>query len=301
MALPCRVLLLQADYSLQCRAHAGAPFTSRYTALLAYASCFVLVYPVGIPVLYAVLLVRHRAEIRQLAGEEEAERQPLVPPTAGGSEGPQKAASRAPSPVARLTRSKTALALPAGSPVEPLRFLVEPFRGEVWFFALVDVGRRVLYAALQYSVKAGSAGQLMFLLILSLVYGTLLHHLRPYREASNQTLAVVGFWQVLLTIIGTIAKRLQPSLGLWLEVLLVLTSTITVAWALSQFASEIYEKVPVIRKQATRVVAAVTSWRSSWRSIAGGARGGSASEVAELGPTTTELVIVSTGEGANRQ
>jgi hypothetical protein len=49
------------------------------------------------------------------------------------------------------------------------------------YFAIVDVMRRVVYAALQYSLRPASTAQLIWMLLLSLAYGSILHHLRPYR------------------------------------------------------------------------------------------------------------------------
>ena len=54
---------LRADYSITC-------FTERHAAYQLYASFMVFVYPVGIPALFAFLLVRHRRELEKPDREE---------------------------------------------------------------------------------------------------------------------------------------------------------------------------------------------------------------------------------------
>ena len=52
---------LQKDYSISCE-------TFRYQAFAYYAGVMILVYPMGIPLLYAVLLFKHR----KIIGDPEA-------------------------------------------------------------------------------------------------------------------------------------------------------------------------------------------------------------------------------------
>ena len=51
---------LRADYSVQCTSESGGEFTSEYAGIRCFATFAVLLYPLGIPVGYAVLLMRVR-------------------------------------------------------------------------------------------------------------------------------------------------------------------------------------------------------------------------------------------------
>jgi hypothetical protein len=211
----------QADYRIECRASASSPLEARYLGLLIYASLATLVYPVGVPCLYAFLLHRHWNEIagfeKERAREVDDEAQRLLEGQGQGQRTPSSSARSV--SVTAVDPGEAVVVEPApspSSPLKPLSSLFEPFSPEARYFALVEVARRVLYAALQCTLQAGSNGQLMSVLLLSLFYLTLLYHYQPYREAGSQTLAVVASWQINFTVIGTVAQKLasRPSVAI---------------------------------------------------------------------------------------
>jgi hypothetical protein len=180
-----------SDYSIRCGSR-------RHRAMLAYGVVFTLVYPVGVPLLYALLLWRHKGQIMAQGKKVVSEHNPL----------------------------------------DAFRFLFEAYRPEVWYFSLVTIGQKVLYAAFQRGLPAASTAQLLSLLLTSLAYGASLLLLKPYIDRSNEILAVVGFFQIHLTVIATIGLRL--GIGRIIQWLVVGLSVATGVLGLYQALYECY-------------------------------------------------------------
>jgi len=205
----------------------------------------IVVYPVGILSLYLVFLYNNRDAIMAIKADEgDAKRQQEthdrspgedIPPAtdiAGGATRRRHGRWRllAPVQLATLRRVSWRVVGPA-----ELTFLFAAYDGHVWYWEVVETTRRLLLTAVVSVVGIGSTGQIVFGILVALIYVKLYGYFQPYAQHELDIVQEIAQYQVFFTFFIALLIRDDRLPGdAWaraLDALLVIAnlSTITAA------------------------------------------------------------------------
>jgi hypothetical protein len=143
---------LVADYSISCN-------SERYEVGFYWAIMMCLVYPIGLPLLYYILLFKCRDEI---VNRKEMFENGIQP--------------------SRLS--------------SVLSFLYKSYKPEFWYFEIIETTRRLMLTAVLSVISSGSPEQIVAALFLSLIYINVYKNTNPYLEEEVVVMAEIGQWQI---------------------------------------------------------------------------------------------------------
>lgn len=158
---------LRADYSLTCT-------TSGHKAWMAYAVLMIVVYPVGIPTVFAWWLVSNRHDLSQ------------VKVCAGDS-------SSAP------------------DHLQPMRDLWEPYKPRRYFYEVVECGRRIVLTGLAVFLFPGSSAQVALEVVFAAVFMVLSEMLSPFVDPMDAWLYRSGTWVVFFSMYLALLLKVDAS------------------------------------------------------------------------------------------
>jgi hypothetical protein len=165
---------LKADFSLDC-------LSSQYSIFSVYAGLMIVVYPVGIPLLYFFLLFRKRKLL--MAGQVEREKE----------EGRRKGLLEE----ALVKRDENEGKDPA---LEALSFLYESYEPKYWWFEIFETMRKLTLTGFLVFIAPGTTAQVVVSLVMSMVALFFYGVTRPFIDDFNNYLAIVANWQLVLTL-----------------------------------------------------------------------------------------------------
>lgn len=158
------VTYLRADYSLACSA-------SVHTAWKVYAGLMIVVYPIGIPAVFAWLLVSKRHDIAKVsAGDKSA-----------------------------LER------------LQPMRDLWEPYKPRVYYFEVVECGRRIVLTGLGAFLFPGSSAQVALEVVFAAVFIAVSEMLSPFVNPMDAWLYRSGTWVVFFSMYLALLLKVDAS------------------------------------------------------------------------------------------
>lgn len=160
---------LRADYSLTCS-------TGAHTAMMVYAGLMILVYPVGIPAVYAWWLYSNRDDLVKV-----------------GTPG---------------TSSKPA---PALDHLQPMRDLWAPYKPRRYYFEVLECGRRIALTGLAVFLLPGSAAQVALEVVLAAVFTGVSDVLSPFANPFDAWLYRTGSWVVFLSMYLALLLKVDAS------------------------------------------------------------------------------------------
>eukprot|EP00752_Nemacystus_decipiens_P008150 g7289.t1 len=181
---------LRADYSLSCDA-------KRRMWYKVYAGVMILVYPIGIPLMYAYILWTNRESLN-----------PKTQPD-GGAVDPQ--ASRRPRrALSRMDNTHTAKESPAelkerlrkrslNPDLLPSMFLWKDFGGSLYFFEVIDCGRRILLTGALVFIAPNTATQAAVACMLAFASLLGFELLRPHLDTVDSWLYRLGCVVIFLS------------------------------------------------------------------------------------------------------
>lgn len=146
-------IYMRADYSISC-------VSSRYYFGRIYAVCMILVYPVGVPFLYFILLYSRRHFIQ--------------------------------------TRDSKALSELCLAKMKPLSFLYSSYEPRYWYWEIVETFRRILLTGVLVLVAQGSALQIVVGLLIAMVYIKLYSYFGRYMVVDDLLMCLAPFSDPLL-------------------------------------------------------------------------------------------------------
>lgn len=170
---------LTADMSISCQ-------SDYYRSWRVYAAFMILVYPLGIPLSYFLVLYKNRREI--------STRQEIV--------------QNAP--------DDTKLSMQ----VAGIAFLWQAYRPNAWYWEVVETTRRILLTAVLSVASPGTSQQSVLSILLALLYIKLYSIFHPYASKSDDIMAEMGQWQIFFTFFvantqqnDLLPQRYQEALG----------------------------------------------------------------------------------------
>ena len=149
------VSYLRADYDLVCR-------TPIHVAYMTYAGIMVLVYPVGIPAVFAWMLFINRVGIKS------------VEDTTNGSRVPPES--------------------------EAIKNLWEPYKSSRYYYEVIECGRRIALTGIVVFIYPGSTTQVAIEVLLAVVFFSISEILGPFAEPLDVWLYRSGTWVIFLNM-----------------------------------------------------------------------------------------------------
>jgi hypothetical protein len=238
---------LTADMRISCS-------SDYYYGGVAYASVMVLIYPIGIPLLYLWMLYNARDEIKNRdrdPAEVEAER--MASMSADTEENVSSVDIVNPMMAARMSSGSLSVSsVRSGSIVEPpkasddtedvnvlaiagadpsekhsnvsantarLGFLWAAYSPEYWYWEVIETTRRLMLTAVLSVVEPGSAVQSVLSIMLAQFYLKLYGYNMPYGEGSDNTLAEIGQYQIFFTFFSALIIQNELLDKVWDEII----------------------------------------------------------------------------------
>jgi len=173
-------LFLKADVSIKCDT------TYSYIATI-YASVMIIIYPVGIPMMYLWLLYQRKDEIMNRDANVITEVEPAVE------------SDRISHPDSHQHENKDSELL-LSDESKSISFLWEAYKAEYWYWEIVECYRRITLTALLIEVPPEVSPILAVLLSLLFMMGY--RYLSPYQITQDGIVSQVGQVQIFYTYIA---------------------------------------------------------------------------------------------------
>ena len=161
---------MRADYSTSCD-------SAEYNGIYGLASLMIFVYPLGIPTMYFVLMYRSRDKLD-----------------------PQKFFTDMSLGEAVWKREHE---------VNHLKFLYDAFLPHYWWTEVMECARKLLLTGFVVFFYSGSALQILFGLVVSVIFLALYSHFNPYLMPSNNTFASYVHFQIAFTLLITYSLKVN--------------------------------------------------------------------------------------------
>ena len=174
---------LVADYSINC----NDPIRPLY---LTYGVIMIFIYPVGIPLIYGIILFRNRHMINPESSKViDAEEKEIVS---------QKVVQKEKMKV-RSTYEE----------IRNIKNLFESYIPKRWYFELIDCARRLCLGAIPVLIFRGSTLQIVIVLLVSLFSVCAFMYLQPYIHSQDNHLAIIAQWSITLIVISAMIIKVQ--------------------------------------------------------------------------------------------
>ena len=234
---------LRADLSIDCAGAAHAGFR-------VYAAAMILIYPLGTPVLYYLLLRRSRVALEiirvnqtlrvQLLNTEQAEGDYVSSRASTGRRQVAwllSAAERKALPVnvlSRLRRLEWEEYLARKQLPGSISKLVNGYEVRMWWFEIFECVRKLAVACLPvFFQPSGSPSQLVWGLVVCFVAFGLYVHFDPYEERGDNAVAALCQMQIFFSLLASVAlTSASGAVGTNMDVLLVVLYFLPVGLAI---------------------------------------------------------------------
>jgi hypothetical protein len=219
-------LFLTADMRISCT-------SDYYKRGVAYAAVMIVVYVVGIPLMYLILLYRSRKEIKERFDPLEQPSTPSLPevgealdPSVGeqkGEEGFNEQSARkqvgagdkvvgdsAASSSAKEDQVVNQLTLRhdhAARDALMISFLYEAYEPQYWYWEVVETTRRLMLTAVLSVCGPGTSAQALLAVLLALMYIKLYGFYAPYLKDSDDIVGETGQFQIFLSFLGALVYQ----------------------------------------------------------------------------------------------
>ena len=150
------VTYLRADYDLVC-------WTTTHIAYMTYAGIMALVYPIGIPAVFAWMLFIYRDDIKSVEDTT----------TNGNQEQPES---------------------------EAIKDLWAPYKPTRYYYEVIECGRRNALTGLAVFIYPGSTAQVAIEVLLAVVFFSISEILSPFAEPLDAWLYRSGTWVIFLSM-----------------------------------------------------------------------------------------------------
>ena len=157
-----------------------------------YAIAMLIIYPVGLPILYFSLLLWSRVEIEKRAAE------------AAKSKQQEKEVKEEESFELEIKKIKQKIFKPVDTIVDGISFLYESYTPKYWYWEVVECTQRLLLTAIISLIMPGTSTQIVISSSLALTCVTLYSHCQPFASKSDNVLNEMGQWQTFITFLSAL-------------------------------------------------------------------------------------------------
>jgi hypothetical protein len=176
------------DYTIQC----SGP---EYQYYVIYSIFMILIYPLGVPTLYFILLYLNYSQVN--------------PPTLMVVRDSERDL------VSNVIIQQEKIKLRnTYQDLYVISFLYLAYEPRRWYFEILDCFRRLMMTAVPVLIMRGAITQIVIVLLTSLACVAAYMELKPYTTQSDNTVAVLSQWAITLTLIVSILIRIGEDQGL---------------------------------------------------------------------------------------
>ena len=197
-------LYLRADLDISCT-------SDYYYDGVAYASIMIIIYPIGIPLLYFYFLYNSRVSIAQRITsvvDGTKDNLMLVEDSSSLAEGRPTGSSVEGRPTEELedATGRATISMPKSDAVQAARvsFLWESYKPKYWYWEVIETTRRLMLTSILSVISPGTSSQELLAILLSLGYWKWYSSYSPYLRVNDNFLAEIGQAQVFLTFYGAL-------------------------------------------------------------------------------------------------
>jgi hypothetical protein len=220
---------LTADMSISCH-------SELYKKYISFAVAMIVLYPVGIPLLYFSLLYRNKEEIagRDCISEPEstvvddynknAAKTTLVQVKVSPKASSMKSGEDSTRLAAKVETAGVVYVLSPNA--ARLSFLWEAYEPRFWYWEIIETTRRIMLTAVLSVLDPGSSGQSIVAVLIALFYIKVYGYFNPYREDSDDILSETGQFQIFFTFFCALIIQNDLLTKLWADTLGGLLTTI---------------------------------------------------------------------------
>jgi hypothetical protein len=170
---------LRADYSVSCN-------TAKHTAYQAYAAVMILVYPVGIPLLYTWLLLRERRYFNQ-------------------------SHKRSSGPRLSNTVSTQQIQDTSAAAVQSIRFLWSAYTPKRYYWEVIECIRRLLLTGFVVFIFPNSSAQAAVACLLAAISLVIVVHYKPHADPIDTGIYVSGSIIIFLSMFLSLLVKVNIS------------------------------------------------------------------------------------------
>ncbi|GMI00735.1 hypothetical protein TrVE_jg11097 [Triparma verrucosa] len=174
---------LKVDYSIAC--DEGPEYWFYWT----YAMAMIAVYPVGIPLMYFILVYRKRDLLECEQGQLE-----------------ESMSDNAALKEALKIRAKNE---EENETLKSLRFLYGAYEPKYWWFEIFETLRKLALTGFLVFLAPGTAAQIAISMLMGLATLRVQSGTKPYIEAVNDKFAEVAMWQLFLTMFAALCLKVN--------------------------------------------------------------------------------------------
>ena len=160
------VTYLRADYNLVC-------WTGTHVAYTTYAGIMIIVYPVGIPAVFAGALFKNRDSIKR----------------------------------AEETTGRTRVPLEA----EAIKDLWVPYKRSRYYYEVIECGRRIALTGLAVFIYPDSTAQVAIEALLAFVFSSISEILSPFADSLDAWLYRSGTWVIFLSMYLALLLKMEAA------------------------------------------------------------------------------------------
>jgi predicted outer membrane repeat protein len=244
---------LVADVRIPC-------YTSYWYKGVIYSCLLIIIYPIGIPMMYLWLLSRCKDELksrRQINNSNDNDdaintfyetNDPSNTTTQYNRERNESINLTAEMNTNLQHTSENDLDdKNLSSYAECLGTLWEPYKNEYWYWEVIECYRRIILTSI-LSINPGSSLQSIVAVMFSLFFIKLYSHYSPYASTNDNVLAEIGQFQVFLTFfISLIIKNSLLSGNKWKSALGKINISITSSMFFAVLTERIYEYISTLQ------------------------------------------------------
>ncbi|GMH98757.1 hypothetical protein TrVE_jg2081 [Triparma verrucosa] len=173
---------LKADFSINCN-------SDEHKAFQTYAALMILLFPIGVPVMYFVLLYKKREKLDPGQG--------LFASTTSPEGALEKALS-----IRAKHESEDTLLL-------SLRFLYSSYEPRMWWFEVFETLRRLCLTGFLVFLSPGTAAQIIFSMIMCMFAMRVYSGCSPFISTLYDSFSEVSQWQLFFTMFGALAIKVN--------------------------------------------------------------------------------------------
>jgi hypothetical protein len=217
-------LFLTADMRISCT-------SDYYKRGVAYAAVMIVVYVVGIPLMYLILLYRSRKEIMERFDAPASHASVAASEVNLPATDPESTAFENCAQVDGATDKAGDFASAGGEgeqtsnyPDGPknellarhdhaarhalmISFLYESYEPRFWYWEVVETTRRLMLTAVLSVCGPGTSAQVLLAILLALMYIKLYGYYAPYLKVSDDIMAETGQFQIFLSFLGALVYQ----------------------------------------------------------------------------------------------
>jgi hypothetical protein len=161
-----------------------------------------LVYVVGIPLMYFLLLHQNKEEIMRREDVEQTRDSATQTCDDLPDEDPHQ-----PHLISRPSMAPAAHHHPMSSRAQRLAFLWDAYEPQFWYWEVVETTRRLMLTAVLSICGAGTSAQSVLAVLLGVVYIKLYGYYAPYERDADDVVAEVGQFQIFFTFLGALIQQ----------------------------------------------------------------------------------------------